>query len=310
MVRDEEFGEVPNLGPARDAMDQAPARAAARPRPIPEAPKKATVDPASVRSGGNGFVYLLLLLLVFSSAGFGYWSYQRQLQLEELLVMLGQQQQVSGQKIAALEGLISTTDENASKSGAALQAQLRKLLSESESRIAHVDSELAKLWTVSYQRNRPQLEALEKTVAGVSQQLAGIDKQFKASDQTVAGLRNDLAKSDKVLAHTGEALNALTSTQAQMQDAAQRIVEQLRIRDQANQELDELQDGQLKRLAQQLTDLQQNPQAPAALRELVAEQGRTIDSINAFRKQINQEVLRLRDRINALQLSVPQKPAS
>jgi chromosome segregation ATPase len=108
-----------------------------------------------------------------------------------------------------------------------------------------------------------------------------------------------------VLANTGEALNGLTATQAKMQDEAVQRSEQLRIRDQANQELDELQDGQLQQLSRQLGELAQRPPVPPALTEQVNEYGRAIDSINAFRKQINQEVLRLRERINALQLSVP-----
>lgn len=319
MVRDEDFGEVPNLGPARDALDQPPIRGASRavtPSPLPSSSPAVT---AARPHSGHGFIYLLLLLLVFSVAGFGYWSFERQLKLEGQLAMQVQQQQVSAQKIAALENLISATDENANKSGAALDAQLRKLLKDNQTRVEHVDSELAKLWTVAHQRNRPKLEELDKVVAVIKQQLQTADKQLAAADKQLAALSKEqkragqqlaevnaaLKQSDQVLTHTGDTLSKLNIVQAQMQEDTARLLEQLRIRDQANQELNALQDGQLKQLGRGLAELQQRPQLPATLADEVKEYGRAIDSINAFRKQINQELLRLRERVNALQLSAP-----
>ncbi|WP_210396596.1 hypothetical protein [Motiliproteus sediminis] len=306
MVRDDDIGEVPNLGPARDELDEprVKPKPAAKPKPIPEAPKAPRPPSAPRASGhGHGFIYLMLLLVIVAATGFGFWSQQRATLLQSQLLGMQQQQQIADGKIAALEALISTTDENASKSGAALQAQVKKILQQQEGRIAHVDSEIAKLWTVAHQRNRPKIEELEKSVAGIDKQLASVDKR-------VGAVATQVEQSGKVLASTGKQLNELTVAQAQQQDARRQQSEQLRLRDQANQELDELQDAQLKQLSEQLAALKKNPQLPAKAAAQLEEQGRSIESINAFRKQINQEVLRLRERINDVQLQIPNKPAS
>lgn len=301
MVRDENFDDIPDLGPARDALDRdqvptlkqaPPAAAKAKPQPRPEPRQRSS----------NGLVYLLLLVLIAVMGGFGFWSYQQQLKLERELAGSNQSLAQALDRVTDLEGLINATDESASKSGAALQAQLKKLLQEDAKRTKHVDSEIAKLWTIAYQRNKPKLEELDKGLAGVTETAGRLE-------QETASLKTQLGRADDRLAAGDQRLVALEADRKTSQTALSRLDEQMRTQDLANQEIDDLQEQRLKELEQQLALLKRNPQVPASLTQQLQEYGKSIESINAYRKQVNQELFRLRERVNQLQLTA-EPPAA
>ncbi|MEH6470243.1 MAG: hypothetical protein V7752_03235 [Halopseudomonas sp.] len=297
MTRDEEFSDIPELGPARDALDQADiptlkktTDAAAKSHPVEVSAPQAV----SQNRDNRLMSWLVLLLMVVMGAG-GYWGMGHISQLQKQLIL-------SNQRLTDLEGLINATDESANKSGAALQAQIKKYLQDSEKRLKHVDSELAKLWTVAYQRNKPKIAEIDKTVAGLDKTLGSLGKQSAQQAKVLEKTQAELGKANVGLKSLDQ---GLVSQQSDMKE----LGAQLQMRDQANQELDTLQDSQLLQVEQQLKAIQENPPVPDALALSVKEHEQAIAAINSFRKQANSEMLRLADQIKQLQRSVKANSA-
>ena len=288
MTRDEEFNHIPELGPARDALDQT-----AIPT-LNQASGKATVQlstgSATAPQPSNGrFFNWLLLLLMLVMGGAGYWGAEHINQLQKQLID-------SNQRLAALEGLISATDENANKSGAALQAQIKQFMLSGEKRLKHVDSELAKLWAVAYQRNKPKIAEIDQTLATLDKQSEDLGKQSVELDAQLKQAQVGLEKA-------GTELKKLAQQQASLQRVLTDLESSLQLRDQANQELDSIQDSQMLQLEKQLKTIRDNPAIPTALALSVKEHEQAIAAINSFRKQVNTELLRLGGQIELLQRS-------
>ena len=289
MTRDEEFNDIPELGPARDELDNAEIptlKPASKKQPTSSEASAQVASSVANKSASKLLSWLMLLLMVVIGAG-GYWGLLHFNQLQKELIQ-------ANLRIADLEGLINATDESANKSGAAFQAQIKKFLQEEQQRTKHVNSELAKLWTVAYQRNKPKIAEIDKSVAELGKQT---DQLRKQQAQNIAGIDNavsgfasastDLAALDQSVQLTTNSLKGLES--------------QMQLRDRANQELDSLQDIQFSEFEKKLAEIQRNPQVPQALTDSVKEQQQAIDAINSFRKQVNAEMLRLARRIDQLQ---------
>ena len=301
--RDEDFSDIPELGSARDSLDNPSIPTLEKPAVTP--PKKAAESsPQMVERRGDGrlMAWVLLLLMVVMGAG-GYWGLEHLNRLQKELIM-------SNQRLAGLEGLINATDENANKSGAALQAQMKKYLQDGEKRIKHVDSELAKLWTVAYQRNKPKIAEVDqaiaeanKSIAALDKRAAELDKRAAALDEQAKALTSELQQARKALDKSLAELEGLTQQQGQDQQFAKSLESQLQLRDQANQELDALQDSQLVELEKQLKAMQSEPAIPVSVSSSLKEQQQAIAAINSFRKQVNSQLLRMGKQLDQLQKS-------
>jgi hypothetical protein len=293
VTRDEEFNDIPELGPARDVLDQTDIPTL---KPVSTvASKRAAASqqqPTASKSGGL-MPWLLLLLMIVVGAG-GYWGMVHFNQMQQQLIL-------ANQRLTDLEGLINATDQNANKSGAALQVQIKKFLQGQSQRSKHVDSELAKLWTVSYQRNKPKISEIDKSLAALDKQSDQLVKKSdllaKQSDQLAKQVTQTRSGLDQAAAE----LKTLSQSQQSQRSALTALGTQMQLWDLANQELDALQDSQLLGVEQKLLQMQQNPSVPKALADSVQQQQQTIASINSFRKQVNAELLRLAQRIDQLQ---------
>ncbi len=332
MVKNDDFRDIPSLGPAQDEMDR---------QPIPtlkamNAPAPVVVDERS----GHGMVYVMMMLLLIAVAGFGIWSYQQALQLDRKLssaLTLSAQLQ---NRVLDLEHLISTTDENASKSGAALAGQVKQLVQQDGSRKKEVDSEIAKLWTVAYQRNKPKLEQLDRSLESLAESLStrlneqerqlseqlqrlseqgqqlqsiagnqeAVDNQLKAVNQQH---ESSVARQGEALGAVDTRLQALQEQLAQVKDGVAK--QQTGLAEQkaglsaqnklASEGLDALKQS-LTKLQQELASLSRRPQLPDQLAGQVSEHQKEIESINAFRLEVNQRVYRLGERLNKVQLAL------
>ncbi|MEH6651861.1 MAG: hypothetical protein V7707_17710 [Motiliproteus sp.] len=294
MTRDEEFNDIPELGPARDALDTADIptlKATAEKQSASPSASRLTASSAADKSASGLMPWLMLLLMVVIGAG-GYWGLIHFNQLQKQLIQ-------ANLRIADLEGLINATDESANKSGAALQAQIKKFLQDEDKRAKHVNSELAKLWTVAYQRNKPKIAEIDKSVAELGKQTDELQKQ---QAQNIAGIDNAVSGFASVSTDMASFDQTLQLTTGNLKD----LESQMRLSDQANQELDSLQDIQFSEFEKKLAEIQRNPQVPQALADTVKEQQQAIEAINSFRKQANSEMLRLASRIDQLQRAAKQ----
>ena len=327
MAKQEEFNDIPDLGPASDDLDRTDIPTL---KPLNEVPARAAREPK--RKGGNGLVYFLIFVLVGAGAGGGFLAMQKIEQLNQQLSASELALASTQNRLADIESLVSATDESVNKSGAALQAQLKQQSSEGKNRIQHVDSEIAKLWAI-YQKYKPQIESLNKQQQAQEKQLSAHKAELKTVGESLdtIGLSMDkqrrgveltqteLKKAQSGIQETEKRLTAVDKELAEMDktfkassqqvaSGLENLSEELRLQDLANQEVDDLQSARMDELQKSLDSLKSKPQIPASLKNQIQEQQKALNSINSYRRQINSEILKLRKRVSQLQLSVESTP--
>ncbi len=308
MASQDEFDDIPSLGSARDDLDRSDI-------PTLKPAGQEVVEPAlaapPAKSSSTALLWFMVILLVAALAGVGYWSQMQISRLEQQLA--ASEQSLSGalSRMADFETLISATDESASKSGAALQAQLRKQLQEGKQRVSHVDSELRKLWAI-YQKYQPKITTLEKQQQQQGKGLSSQKAELKTVGESLDTIGLSLDKQTQALTRTESRLKGVDSAvkkdRRQTESRITELREQLRDQDLANQEVDDLQAARLKELQDQLTRMASAPRVPDSVRKQLAEQQKALDSVNSYRRQVNSELLKLRKRVGQLQLSVDSVP--
>jgi hypothetical protein len=338
MSRSQEF-DILDLGPAQDGgrQDAAPGRGHAEPphrRAAPVAPPPA--------KGGNLLHSLVLVLLTAAASGLGYWGYGLQQQLEDSL----EQQAQAAQRLTDLEQLLEVTSDSASQSGQTLSGRLEQQGKTAAEKYQHFDSEIAKLWTIAYQSNKPKLEAQEKLLASQAELQTQQGKQFEvqaaqlaqllplaeqleaqASQQQsqaaqlqsqateVKSLQAAIAASDKARAATDKQLLALAGLekgQASLKGDLDKTLQELkrplatletqvRISEEVQSEKVVAQQQALRKLSDKVAMLEASAgNTDVSRRVHVNEQA--IQAIDGSRRQLNQELLQLRQQLNNLQL--------
>lgn len=198
---------------------------------------------------------LALLLALVVAATAAYLFYLLQ-QTQMSLNGTQTELQQSNARIAELENRLSLSDDESTQSLAVIQATVKENT-----------SEVRKLWGVAYDRNRNSIGELEKSVASLKQSLAkaqsalaGVDKKIKASGEDVAG---EL----RVLSELVDAQQAAISKADQLTSANQQALSQLQA---------------------QMESLNGN------LRAKVLNNEEAIKAIDAFRVQVNRDLLELK----------------
>lgn len=195
------------------------------------------------RNGDSMALWSFIFILVFASLGANVYLYLNltDMQAENLAL---------DTRVVDLESKLSVTDESLSQSGAAMQALLKEHASELE---LHM-SEIRKLWAVSYDRNRPAIEELQKQAADIAQKLTAMGNM--AGRVTSAEQRLESIGSQSLI------------VAAEVEDLTTRL---RALSDSTNSQ---------RATQQQLQAIQQ-------------EQAEAIQAIDDFRLQINQRILRL-----------------
>lgn len=181
---------------------------------------------------------LFLAMGAVAVAGYAYWqmmSAQVQLQSAEL-------------RIAELEGRLELSDDESAQSVTALQAKLK-----------WADSEIRKLWGVSYDRNRKAIEANKKAIASAN----GTTKKVQ---QSIKGQAADLKLINDLIEAQQNALSQGEKSQRQLQSQIQSLTDRL----------------------QKLADLE------ASLKSRIATNEEAIEAIDAFRRSVNRDLLQLK----------------
>jgi len=306
MSRQEEFNDIPSLGSARDELDQSEIPTL---KPVDQPQRSSATAPA--RKASNGLVYFLLAMLILALAGVAYWSFERSVQLEAKLAAADVIAAESQSRIADIEALVNAADESANKSGAALQAQMRKQLQDSKVSINNVNSEIRKLWAV-YQKFSPAIAELQKQQKQHSSALASQQSELKTVGGSLDTIGLSLDKQTQALSKTEQSFSKLDkslsglqkSSDQQLGQLKEQLSEQLRTQDLTNQEVDDLQTAQLNEMQKSLQALQTQPQVPANLQSQIREHQSALESITSFRKQVNSKLLNLQRRIGQLQSTV------
>ena len=300
MRRDDDV-EIPSLTLDQDEVsDRRPHSATAQKGHVNPSPAKPAHAPTIVHKKPSlAGVYLLLVLILLASAGAGYWLWQQNMQLRnELYGAKSEIQNLDHQLLAA--------DVSANKQGQTLEETLK----------TH-ESEIRKLWGVAYDTNRKSIasndaaiDELQKKLSNlrdtVSTQSKRIAVQSEAFNEVEAGF-NKLVPS---VVSIDETVKSLSTKQ---DDLAKRLQQsEKQIATQAGQ--NEAQSLSLDQVLQDLTALQNKVSAldkraadtsstdMAKIQDTLSKHQDAINSSDAFRTQVNSEIIRLRKQINQLML--------
>lgn len=177
------------------------------------------------------------------------------------------QLQQTQQRIAAADQSVAQTASQAESRIAELERRL--MLSDDESsasltvlqsNVKENASEIRKLWGVAYDRNRPAIAKLEESVASLNKTLNGVDSKIQSAVGDVAGEVRVLSE-------------LVDAQQAVINRADKSVKEQAAAINSAVQKLENV-DG--------------------PLRKQVEANAEAIEAIDAFRLQVNRELLQLR----------------
>jgi DNA repair exonuclease SbcCD ATPase subunit len=271
-----------------DTSDAVPAGrpAAAQPSPVVEKPR-----------GGSLLLTLILLLLAAGGAGLGYWTAGLKQTLDQQQAALTQAQA----RLAEMEQLLELTSDSASQAGQTLMGRIGQLESQANDKYAHFDSEIAKLWTVSYQRNKPQLEEQKKALEAQQAELSELKQQLASDSKRVAALSgrvDKLAGLEQQLATLDKALNSLQKALSEQASELQKVSSDagfaLSLEKDERVAADRALDGRIEQLAQRAT-------SGSDLASRIATIEQSIQAIDGSRRQFNQSLLQLREQVAQLQ---------
>ncbi|GAA0788238.1 hypothetical protein [Marinobacterium sediminicola] len=264
---------------------------------VEPAPRHAgRVPQASQDKGSGGLLITVILLLLVAGGGYlGYTLMQQQEQLQQLQAQLGQAQS----RVESLEALLEVTSDSAEQSGQTLQQRLQDVDARMKERFTHFDSEIAKLWTIAYQRNKPQLEQL-------AVQLKQLQTQMAEAEKTLVTLGKEAAKASDALAQAGSLKAELVAQKEALQVRLAAAEKQM---DTLEQGLRLESEGRLrvqKQLTDQLTELAGGSDVSAQLAQRIRQNEQAIKAIDGTRRQLSQDLLRIRQQLNSLQLRLEQ----
>lgn len=292
MPRDDDFSDIPDLGPA----DEERAAQSIPTLQSKQAVKQKSKIEASAAAKPRSHASLWILVLVLAgSVGF---SVFHQMQLKQQLAASERALLESQSRLADIETLVNATDESASKTDAVFLAQLKRQQQDREARIAHVDSEIRKLWAI-YQKYKPTIDELEKNAAAQQKQLAGQQKELATVGGSLDSLGVSMAKQSESLSQQNKQLQQLKQSAQQLDKQLVALQQDMRLQDLQQQEVADMQSAELNKLQQALNQSGATERLAAQLNE----QQQAIASINASRRQINAELLKLRNQLGQLQNS-------
>lgn len=274
--------EADNPAPVSLAADRSDAAAYRRRN---QQPPVAPVKP------GAGQALLFLLVLVLGGA-IAYVGMQQKEQL--------QAQRAESAALAArldkLTGDLDQAGESLTQAGSQTDKQIRFL-----------DSEVRKLWVVSNERNKKNIQANTDAVAALKKAQSAQAKDLRSAQQALAGAEKSLA----VVQAQGKAAEEASARV----DALQKQVKELRTvldkqkaaageRELALQTRIDQVAVQTRSLAASMASLQATLEGSEALATRVEANQQAIRSVDSFRKQTNQAITSLQTAVNALQQDV------
>lgn len=257
-----------------------------------------TAPAPDVKPRGSGLLLtLILLLLAGGIAGLAYWGLGLKQALGEQQTALLETQK----RLADMEQMLELTSDSASQAGQTLMGRIGQLETRAGEKYAEFDSEIAKLWTVSYQRNKPQLEEQAKALAAQQEVLTQLEKQVASEGdrltaldsrlEALSGLGKQLTALDKAV----QALDRKLSEQAQaLQTVSSDASFALSLEKDERVAADQALDARLEPLLKQAGN-------SAELAGRVASIERSIQAIDGSRRQFNQSLLQLREQLAQLQ---------
>lgn len=245
-------------------------------------------------------IYLLLFLILAAAAGAGYWLWQQNLQLRN---------ELSGakNKIENLDNQLLAADVSADKKGQSL-----------EDRIKDNESEVRKLWAVAYDRNRKNISDNGDAIDALNKKLALLKDNVSSQGQRVAmqgnsfnELENNYNKVVKSVADLTDKVKPIASDTSDLKSSLTKINDKLAKLEQniaAQSDSNDAQALSIDQVSQDLSTLQKKVAKLnggsdlTAMKQELSKHQDALNSNDAFRAQVNSEILRIRKQINQIML--------
>ena len=317
-MRKDDDVEIPSLTLDQDELSGR-SGAASTPKAGRQRLNPPPARPASVHGGSSqapakktslAFVYFLMLLITAAIAGGGYWLWLENQKLRsELLGARSQIQDLDSQLVAA--------DVSNTKQGETVEETL-----------ANHDSEIRKLWGVSYDRNRKaisdndqKIEQLESKLAELREVVSTQGKRVAIQADTFNEVENGynrmlktLAEMEKGIADQAQSVQqaqAALSTQVDEQKTATKSVtgqvsnleSQLATLKRSLAALEKSINSQSKTIAT-LSDAPAAPAIPNDLTSRLSNTEEAIRSIDEFRPQVLREINNLKAQVRQMSLEL------
>ncbi len=232
-------------------------------QPAPSQRKTQAAPPPPPSSGGSGgFVMFMLTVLILALAGASYYLFDQ--------LSSAQKQLKSGQgRIELLEQRLSVADESISETSASTQVRLQEM-----------DSEVRKLWDNVWKK---QKEELAQHDASLTTQKANLEK----AEKRIAALEAKLRTSDEQLAKIVKSYNSERESLTSMSGKLDRVIAQA-----------EVNRKQLLDMGKQVASGGGLDARVKDLERRVSQNDDWLDSINAFRKQVNRDIEAMRQTMS------------
>lgn len=233
-------------------------------------PQKDDHEPRPARGGGNrpppyipppeksgpGFVAVFALLLALAGiGGSGYLAWMLTESQKELAE--------ARQRIAGLETRLNIDSDESSQT-----------LEQIQDKLEWADSEIRKLWGVSYDTNRKKITANEDSINNLTRKLGQVEKDAASARAAAASTRRELQASiDALKGDLVKAREALTTLESSAGD------------------LSTLREN-IERVAQQMPGLRD-------LASRVKTNEEAIAAIDSYRRNINRDILQLKEQLSS-----------
>lgn len=275
-----------------------------------DAPYVATVQntrPSTVKSSSSMGTKLIMVTLLCAVSGLGYHNWTLE---ERIARQLPIQKQLESQLAETMQSL-SISDSSAEQSGKTLAGRLEALQNDMEQRHKHFDSEIAKLWTVSYQSNKPRIEQQ-------SESLKAAEAEQQKQQKLLNDLKTQLASLSSAQQAAGKKVSELSALSERIVTQDKKVAEQSKlISELKQQQVDavesnsklktgiEQQKADLANLIERLQKIETAAASDLSLRVSLNEEA--IQAFDSTRRDINQDMLNIKQRLNNLQLQLEQQ---
>lgn len=295
MNRDDDIN-VPNMGPAEPRGE---GNHAAVEQPAPRVHKE-PIKQDSRGSGGmlQSLVSIVLIVAVLVLGYFGFDMYQAQSQREATFTEAQAQ-------IEQLKGLLQQAEQGAEQTGQALQGNVSSLESSLKQKDKQLDSEIAKLWAIAHQKNAPQIEKQAKGLTEQGKQVKEQQKQIKLLQASLASQAKQLKALAGLKADSTRLKKSLAADISKVNKLVARIETEVR----TGAELAQDQQDEVVRSQRSLTDriVKLEGKSSVELERRVKINEQAVRAFDGTRRQLNQDLLQVKQKLNNMQLLLEQK---
>ncbi|MCX4028445.1 hypothetical protein H0A36_15600 [Endozoicomonas sp. SM1973] len=278
--RYDEYDDLPSVSIADDDIDS---RHYGRPKTI-----------VKKSSPLLAFVVFLLVIAVAALGGVGYLTIDK---LRKENASLKKSQQKTLTILSEVTGKLSATGADLAKTTSKREAQRVKMKEQLE--LAH--TEIRKLWDLSNKRNKPDIVANQQAAEKNAKAIAKLTNELGDKASTVEQLAKDYKTSQAKIA-------TLTTELAQLKKANAKLSKQLNKQPRSNpadetaisvltEQLNQLEQTVATLSAQQKLAGQQDKAKQADLLKQVEAHAETLKAIDAFRRQVNNQLLQIKKKL-------------